>query len=457
MNVSFEQIDAVNATLAVELKREDFVSDVNKEVAAMGVRHPIKGFRPGKAPKSLLMKYYGPSITADVIDRMVGRAVYDYIRENKINVLGEPLPNEDTKVDIMKDEEMTFKYDMGLAPAVEIKLNKRINVPYYNIEVTEQMVDDAIAHDRKRLGTLVDGEVSDKESLLRGSMVELDEQGNDKEGGIKVEHTVISSRYMDSEDEAAKFVGVKVGDTFVFNPHKAYNGNVAELSAMLNIDRSEAGEMKSDYRVTIEEIKVNKEADMNEEFFKGVLGVETEVKDEAAFREAVREMIAKANIPDSNYRFTVDAQRILTDKVGDLPLPEEFLKRFLKYRRAQDDKENTELTDEEAQGMFKQLRWQIIRDQIAQDLEVKVEKEDIDTAAFIFAQQQLSQYGIYNAPEDLIKQQAERYMQDDRARDMIQEHAIDNKFYAAVREAVKVNEKSISVEDFRKLFEKDDK
>ena len=457
MNVSFEQIDAVNATLAVELKREDFVSDVNKEVAAMGVRHPIKGFRPGKAPKSLLMKYYGPSVTADVIDRMVGRAVYDYIRENKINVLGEPLPNEDTKVDIMKDEEMTFKYDMGLAPAVEIKLNKRINVPYYNIEVTEQMVDDAIAHDRKRLGTLVDGEVSDKESLLRGSMVELDEQGNDKEGGIKVEHTVISSRYMDSEDEAAKFVGVKVGDTFVFNPHKAYNGNVAELSAMLNIDRSEAGEMKSDYRVTIEEIKVNKEAEMNEEFFKGVLGVETEVKDEAAFREAVREMIAKANIPDSNYRFTVDAQRILTDKVGDLPLPEEFLKRFLKYRRAQDDKENTELTDEEAQGMFKQLRWQIIRDQIAQDLEVKVEKEDIDTAAFIFAQQQLSQYGIYNAPEDLIKQQAERYMQDDRARDMIQEHAIDNKFYAAVREAVKVNEKSISVEDFRKLFEKDDK
>ena len=457
MNVNFEQIDAVNGLLTVDLKREDFANDVNKEVAQMGVRHPLKGFRPGKAPKNLLMKFYGPSVTADVIDRKVGKAVYDYIRENKLQVLGEPLPNEDTKVDIMNDEEMAFKYDLGLAPAIELKLNKRINVPYYNIEVTDQMVDDAIAHDRKRLGTLVDGEVSDKESMLRGSMIELDEQGNDKEDGIKVERTVISPRYMADEEEAAKFVGVKVGDTFVFNPHKAYNGNVAELSAMLNIDRSEAGEMKSDYRVTIEEIKVNKEADMNEEFFKGVLGVETEVKDEAAFREAVREMIAKANIPDSNYRFTVDAQRILTDKVGDLPLPEEFLKRFLKYRRAQDDKENTELTDEEAQGMFKQLRWQIIRDQIAQDLEVKVEKEDIDTAAFIFAQQQLSQYGIYNAPEDLIKQQAERYMQDDRARDMIQEHAIDNKFYAAVREAVKVNEKSISVEDFRKLFEKDDK
>ena len=456
MNVNFEQIDAVNGMLTVELKREDFAADVNKEVAQMGVRHPLKGFRPGKAPKSLLMKFYGPSVTADVVDRMVGRAVYDYIRENKLQILGEPLPNEDTKVDIMKDEEMTFKYDLGMAPAIELKLNKRINVPYYNIEVTDQMIDDAIAHDRKRLGTLVDGEESDKESMLRGSMAELDEQGNDKENGIKVERTVISPRYMADDDEAAKFVGVKVGDTFTFNPHKAYNGNTAELSGLLNVDRADA-DVKSDFRITIEEIKVNKDAEMNEEFFKGVLGTETDVKDEAAFREAMRDMIAKANIPESNYRFTVDAQRILTDKAGEMPLPEEFLKRFLKLRREQDEKQNVEVTDEEAQNMFKQLRWQLVKDHLAQALEIKVEKEDIDTAAFIFAQQQLSQYGIYNAPEDLIKQQAERFMQDDRSRDAIQEHALDNKFYAAVKEAVKVNEKSISVEDFRKLYEKDEK
>ena len=457
MNVSLEQIDAVNAIVTVDIKREDFAADVAKEVAKMGVRHPLKGFRPGKAPKSLLMKFYGPSVTADVVDRMVGKALYDHIRENNLHVLGEPLPNEDTKVDIMNDEEMAFKFDLGLAPAIELKLNKRINVPYYNIEVTDQMVDDAIAHDRKRLGTLVDGEVSDKESMLRGSMIELDEQGNDKENGIKVERTVISARYMNDEDEAAKFVGVKVGDTFVFNPYKAYDGNAAELQGLLNVDRNVAAEMKSDFRVTIEEIKVNQEAEMNEEFFKGVLGTETEVKDEAAFREAVRVMIQRANVPESNYRFTVDAQRILTEKAGEMPLPEEFLKRFLKLRREQDEKQNVEVTDEEAQNMFKQLRWQLVKDHLAQALEIKVEKEDIDTAAFIFAQQQLSQYGIYNAPEDLIKQQAERFMQDDRARDAIQEHALDNKFYAAVKEAVKVNEKSISVEDFRKLYEKDEK
>ncbi len=457
MNVSFEQIDAVNGKLTVDIKREDFASDVNKEVAAMGVRHPLKGFRPGKAPKSLLMKFYGPSVTADVVDRIVGKAVYDYIRENKLHVLGEPLPNEDTKVDIMNDEEMSFKYDLGLSPAIELKLNKRINVPYYNIEVTDQMVDDAIAHDRKRLGTLVDGEVSDKESMLRGSLIQLDEQGNDMADGIKVEHTVISPRYVSNEEEAAKFVGVKVGDTFVFNPHKAYEGNVAELSALLNVDRNLAGDVKSDFRVTIEEIKVNQEAEMNEEFYKGVLGVETDVKDEVAFREAMRGLIAQANVPESNYRFTVDAQRVLTEKAGELLLPEEFLKRFLKVRREQDGKENTEVTDEEAKSMFDQLRWQLVKDHVAQELDVKVEKEDIDTAAFIFAQQQLSQYGIYNAPEDLVKQQAERYMQDERAFEMIQEHAIDNKFYAAVREAVKVNEKTVSVEEFRKLFEKEEK
>ena len=456
MNVSFDQIDAVNAVVTVDIKREDFAADVDKEVAKMGVKHPLKGFRPGKAPKALLMKFYGPSVTADVVDRMVGRALYEHIRENNLHVLGEPLPNEETKVDLMNDDEMAFKFDLGLAPAIELKLNKRINVPYYNIEVTDQMVDDAIAHDRKRLGTLVDGEVSDKESMLRGSMVELDENGNDKEDGIKVERTVISPRYMVDDDEAAKFVGVKVGDTFVFNPHKANNGNIAELAAMLNVDRNDA-DVKSDFRVTIEEIKVNKEAEMNEEFYKGVLGTDTEVKDEAAFREAVREMIGHANVPESNYRFTVDAQRVLTEKAGELPLPEEFLKRFLKVRREQEEKENTEVTDEEAQGMFKQLRWQLVKDHIAQELGIKVEKEDIDNAAFVFAQQQLSQYGIYNAPEDLIRQQAERFMQDDRTREMIQEHAIDNKFYAAVKEAVKVNEKTVSVEDFRKLYEDDEK
>jgi len=454
MNVSFEQIDAVNGLLTVDIKREDFAADVNKEVAKMGVRHPLKGFRPGKAPKNLLMKFYGPSVTADVVDRMVGRAMYDYIRENKLQVLGEPLPNESTKVDLMNDEEMSFKFDLGMAPAIELKLNKRINVPYYNIEVTDQMVDDAIAHDRKRLGTLVDGEVSDKESMLRGSMIELDEQGNDKEDGIKVERTVISPRYLADDDEAAKFVGVKVGDTFVFNPHKANNGNIAELAALLNVDRKDA-DVKSDFRITIEEVKVNQEAEMNEEFFKNVLGTETEVKDEAAFREAVRELIKQANVPESNYRFTVDAQRILTEKAGELQLPEEFLKRFLKLRREQDNKENPEVTDEEAQNMFKQLRWQLVKDHLAQELGIQVEKEDIDAAAMIFAQQQLSQYGIYNAPEDIIKQQAERFMQDDRTREMVQEHAIDNKFYAAVKEAVKVNEKEISVEDFRKLYEED--
>ena len=457
MNVSFEQIDAVNGIITVDIKREDFAADVAKDVAQMGVRHPLKGFRPGKAPKSLLMKFYGPSVTADVVDRMVSKALYEHIRENDLHVLGEPLPNTDTKVDVMNDEEMAFKFDLGLAPAIELKLNKRINVPYYNIEVTDQMVDDAIAHDRKRLGTLVDGEVSDKESMLRGSMVELDEQGNDKEDGIKVERTVIMARYMENEEEAAKFDGVKVGDTFVFNPHKAYNGNTAELSGMLNVDRNVAGEVKSDFRITIEEIKVNKEAEMNEEFFKGVLGVDTDVKDEAAFREGVRAMIAQANVPECNYRFTVDAKRILTEKAGEMPLPEEFLKRLLKLRREEDEKENTEVTDEEAKQMFDQLRWQLVKDHLAHELDIKIDKEDIDAAAFIFAQQQLSQYGIYNAPEDLVKQQAERYMQDDRARDMIHEHAFDNKFYAAVREAVKVNEKTISVEEFRKLYEAEEK
>jgi len=456
MNASFEQTDAVNGVITVEIKREDFENDVKKEVKTMGVRRPIKGFRPGHAPASLLMKYYGPYATSQVVDRMVSRALAQHISDNKLHVLGEPLLNEDTKVDLMDQskDEFTFKFDVGLRPEFEIKLNKRINVPYYNIEVTDAMVDEAIAHDRKRLGKLVDGETATEDAMLRGSLAELDADGNEKEDGIKVERTVISPSYFVNKDEAAKFNGVKVGDKVVYNPHAATNGNVADLSSMLNVDRNDAANIKSDFAFTVIEIKVNEDAELNQEFFDNLMGKD-KVHNEQELRDEVRKQLGIAYTPDSNRRFTVDAERALLKAAGEMPLPEEFLKRFVKMNREENDKH--EPTDEEYQVMFKDLRWQLVRDNLLEQLNITVNDEEVEQVAMAYAQQQMASYGMYQVPEEYLKNYAKRILEDDRSRESCHMSALDNKLFAAVKEAVKVNEKTITAEDFNKLYEDDAK
>jgi len=456
MNANFEQIDAVNGVITVDIKREDFATDVKKKVAEMGRLHPIKGFRPGHAPAALLAKHYGPGVTARVVDDKVNDALLKCIKDNDLRVLGEPMLDEQTNVDLMDAEkdEFTFKFDVGMAPAIELKLNKRINIPYYLIEVTDKMVDDAIDYDRKRLGKLVDGEQSDKESMLRGSLTELDEQGNAKEDGIKVERTVISPRYLTDEEQSARFVGVKVGDNVVFNPHTASGGSVAELSSMLNVDRDEAANIKSDFSFKVEEIKVNELAEMNQEFFDGVLGKDV-AHNEEELREGVRKHIAALQIPESNHRFTVDTERVLLRAAGEMPLPEALLTRFVKRNRAEEDKPAP--TDEELQEMFKQLRWQLLRDHFIKELGITASEDDVHNTAKAIAQQQLTQYGMYNLPDEYLEQYAQRILEDRQNRQMCYDTATDQKFFAAVKETVKINEKTVTAEEFGKLYQDDAK
>jgi len=456
MNANFERIDAVNGKITVDIKREDFASDVKKRVAEMGKTHPIKGFRPGHAPASLLNKYYGPGVTARVVDNKVNDALIDCIKANDLNVLGEPMLEEGTNVDLMdaSKDEFTFNFEVGMAPEITLKLNKRIQVPFYLIEVSDQMVNDAIEHDRKRLGKLVDGEKSDMESMLRGSMAELDEQGNVKEDGVKVERTVISPRYVADKEEAARFEGLKVGDTVKFNPHKAYEGNVAELSSMLNVDRDVAAEMKSDFNFTVEEIKVNELAEMNQEFFDGVLGKDV-AHNEEELREGVRKAIAQMELPESNHRFTVDAQRVLLRSAGDLELPEALLTRLVNRNRAEENK--PELTEDEKKSMFKSLRWQLIRDHFIREMGITASEDDVHNTAMAIAQQQMTQYGMYNLPKEYLENYANRILEDPKNHQMCYDTALDQKFFAMLKETVKVNEKTVTSEEFGKLYENDEK
>ena len=452
MNVTLDKIDNVNGILTISFQEEDYQNDVKKGLAEIGQKRPLKGFRPGHVPAGLLKKMFGTEVLANVVDRKVSRAMSDYIVSNKVDVLGEPMLSKDTKVDFNKDKDFTFKFELGLAPEFDVKLDKRVKVPYYNIEVSQEMIDKQNDSYKKRFGKQVPGEVAAEDSLLKGSLVELNEDGSVKENGIAVEKTIISPQYLKDEDEKKKFVGKKVNEEVVYNPFKAANGNLTELAAILNVDKDQA-EVKSDFKLQINEILVNQEAEINQEFFDNVLGKDA-AKNEKEYFEKLKEMIANQLKNDSNYRFTIDTERILRKKVGELELPDEFLKRFLLTRGENVDEKKIE---EDYPNTKSQIQWQLIKEKVARNLEVKVEEEDRLRLARFFAAQQFAQYGMTNIPDDVIDKYAKEIMENKNYADDIQNRAFEDKVFAAIKEAVPIEEKSVTVEEFNKLFESDKK
>ncbi|MDY6412903.1 MAG: trigger factor [Bacteroidales bacterium] len=453
MNVTLDKNGNVSGVLTISLVEEDYQAEVKKQLAELGRRRPIKGFRPGHVPAGLLKKYYGGQVTAEVVDQVVSRELTNYIRENNIDLLGEPMLSPDTKVDMVNEKDFSFKFDLGFAPEFELKLDKRVKVPYYNIEVSQEMIDNQNDAFKKRFGTQVAGEVADEDALLRGSMVELAEDGTAKEDGIKVERTIVSPKYLKDDDEKAKFVGKKVGDELVFNPSKGAGGNVTELAAMLNIDKDQAADVKSDFNFKVEEILVNKDAEMGQELFDSVLGKDV-VKTEKEYFEKVKEMLAGQLKNDSNYRFTLDAEQVLKKKVGDLEMPDEFLKRYLVSINKDADQAKIE---EEYPRTREEIVWQLIKEKVARTYDVKIEQDDLMRLARIYASQQFAQYGMGNLPDDMLDRYAGELLENKDYSREISRRAFEDKVFATIRDNVSLNEKTVTVEEFNKLFEKDKK
>lgn len=453
MNVTLDKNGNVSGVLTISLVEEDYQAEVKKQLAELGRRRPIKGFRPGHVPAGLLKKYYGGQVTAEVVDQVVSRELTNYIRENNIDLLGEPMLSPDTKVDMVNEKDFSFKFDLGFAPEFELKLDKRVKVPYYNIEVSQEMIDNQNDAFKKRFGTQVAGEVADEDALLRGSMVELAEDGTAKEDGIKVERTIVSPKYLKDDDEKAKFVGKKVGDELVFNPGKGADGNVTELAAMLNIDKDQATDVKSDFNFKVEEILVNKDAEMGQELFDSVLGKGV-VKTEEEYFEKVKEMLAGQLKNDSNYRFTLDAEQVLKKKVGDLEMPDDFLKRYLVSINKDADQAKIE---EEYPRTREEIVWQLIKEKVARTYDVKIEQDDLMRLARIYASQQFAQYGMGNLPDDMLDRYAGELLENKDYSREISRRAFEDKVFATIRDNVSLNEKTVTVEEFNKLFEKDKK
>lgn len=446
MKIEYSKIDDVNGVITMVVEENDYAENVKKQLKELGKKHSEPGFRPGHVPAGLLEKKYGKYARQEAINETVGEALYNYIKEEKLPVLGNPMPDKENHVG--EEKEFVLKFNVGLAPEFDVKVDKDVKIPYYNIKVSDEMIDRQDEALRRRFGKQVPGEEVDATALVKGVMTELNEDGTVKEGGIVVENGIVSPQYFKTEEQRALFMGKKLGDEVVFNPAATCDANPTEMSSMLNIDKNDVDAHKGDFRFDIKEIIVLKPAELGEEYFKEVFGAD-KVKDEKEYRDAVKDMIQASLKGDQNYRFTIDAKNVIMAEVGDLQLPDAMLKDFL---ISQNENLNAENIDAEYDAIRADLLWDLEKDKVGQKLGVKVEQEDLMNTARLLARQQFAQYGMASVPDDAIDRYANEILKDEKAAQQVARQTADMKLFAAIRDAVTLDEKEVSVDEFNALF-----
>ncbi len=455
MDVKFQKTDDVKARLAVSITEADYKDKVTAELKKIGQTHALPGFRKGHVPMGELQRRFGEAVASDVINDLVYRAVTEYLRDNKIDILGEPMPVEIKPLDLKKQKDYTFEYDLALAPEVNIKIDKDLKVPYYTIKVSDEMIAQDDANLRKRFGAQVPGEEFEKDALVKGVMMQLDEDGNvsTKEGAIQVTAAIVAPFTFKSPEEAAKFEGKKVGDKVIFNPWKTCDGNPGEMASMLNLDKEIAKDVKSDFELAISEIIVVKPAELNEDFYKNVFGPD-KVHNEEEYREALKQGIAARLAGNSEMLFRRDAQNLLMKEYGELPLAEDLLKEWVVRRNP--EQFSAENVDEEFKAMLPSLCWQIISDRIATELDVKLEEKDILQYAMYVARQQFAQYGMNNLSDDIVENYAKNLLEDKNFRSRAIGQAGDAKLFEAIKNAVTLENHEVTLDEFTKLISAED-
>ncbi|MCW0483644.1 trigger factor [Gaoshiqia sediminis] len=450
MNITKENINELNAIITVKIEKNDYEATVNEVLKDYRKKANMPGFRPGKVPAGLVKKMYGKAILADEVNKMLSHNLSKYIVDEKLNLLGEPLPNEEKqpKIDWDTTEDFEFVFDIAVAPEIEVKLDKRKKFTYYNILVDDEMVNKQVENYTGRFGENENADEATEKSTLRGDFVQLDVDGNELEDGIKAEKVIIAVDLMKDEAVKNEMIGKKAGDSVIFDPVKVYESK-HEVGHMLNISHEEAENIDGEFKFTISEIMNFKNAEINEELFKKAFGEDTDIKTEEEFRNKLKAELAENFNYSSDYKFAIDSRDSLVEKV-DMELPVEFLKRWLKAT-------NEELTDEQIEADFdnfmKDLRWQLIKSVLVKDNGIEVNDEDVKQLAKKVAAMQFSQYGMFNVPDEHLENYAGHILQNEEEKRRLFTKVQEDKILEVIKSKVTLDEKEISQEEFNKLLE----
>ena len=451
MKITFDCADKINGLLTMTVEPADYQEQVEKTLKSYRKKAQVPGFRPGMVPMGMIKKQYGTAVKVDEVNKLMGEKLYEYIRENKILMLGEPLPNEEKQVpqDFEKDGELTFVFDIAVAPEFKAELTGRDKVDYYTITVDDKLIDQQVEMYASQGGEFVKAEVFSGNDTITGDLRELDKKGNTKEGGITTEGGMVMPAYIKADDQKKLFEGAKVGDIITFNPKKAYPDNDAEVAALLKVDKEQVKDLKADFSYQITEIRHFQPAEVNQALFDRVFGEGT-VKDEKAFREKIAETLKAQLASNSDYKFMLDVRAHMEKKVGKLEFPEALLKRVM-LQNNQD--KGADYVEKNFEGSIKELKWHLIKEQIVAAQGIKVEDADLKAVAKEAIRQQFAQYGMSNVPEDVLENYAAEQLKKRENLDNFVDRAVDVKLTEALKKVVKLNEKEVSLDDFNKLMQ----
>ncbi len=451
MDIKFDKVGNVSGELTISMVKADYEAQVTKSLKDFSHKAQMPGFRPGKVPMSLVKKMYGTSAKAEEVNKLLESTLFNYIKENKINMLGEPLSSEKQEAqDIEKQDDFTFIFDIALAPEFKAELTKDDTVDYYDIEVSEDMISKQLGALQQQAGHPEEVEAYESNDILRGTLAELDENGQPKEGGLVIETASLMPKYFKSDDEKAKFEGSKKNDVVTFSPSAAYEGNEAELSALLKVDKEKVADYAGNFSYQIDSISRFVPAELNEEFFEKVFGKDAEVKSEEDARAKVKETIQNLQVNDSDYKFLLDVRAYMDSKVGNLEFPEDLLKKIMKANNKDKDEKFVEDNFEKS---IVELKWHLIKEQLVEANNVKVDDKDVKSAAVQAARFQFAQYGMTNIPDEYLENYAQEMLKNREQVNGLVERCIDQKLTEALKEVVTLNHKAISAEDFTKMFD----
>ena len=450
MKITFDCPDKINGVLTMTIEPADYQEKVEKTLKDYRKKAQVPGFRPGQVPMGLVKRQYGTAIKVDEVNRLMGEKLYEYVRENKIQMLGEPLPSDKQQPqDFEKDGDMTFVFDIAVAPEFTVVLSGKDKIAYYTITVDDKLIDQQVQMYASQGGEFVKAEVFSGNDTITGDLRQLDEKGSTLEGGITTESGMIMPAYIKEDKQKKLFDGCKPGDIITFNPKKAYPDNDAEVAALLKVKKEDIADMNSDFSFQVTEIRHFEPAEVNQALFDRVFGEGT-VKDEKAFREKIAEQLKAQFVGSSDYKFMQDVRAHLEKKVGKLEFPETLLKRVM----LQNNKDKgVDYVEQNFEGSIKELAWHLIKEQIVTAQEIKVEDEDVKRVAREAIRAQFAQYGMANVPDDVVENYAEEQLKKRENIDNFVDRAVDLKLTEKLKTVVKLDEKSVTLDEFNKMME----
>jgi trigger factor len=449
MNITKENIDDLNAVLKVKIEKTDYEDKVETVLKDYRKKATIKGFRPGMVPIGLVKKMYGRAVQIDEINKVVTENIQKYIADEKLEILGDPLPkaDEQEKIDFDTQQDFTFSFELGLTPAVELKLSKKNKINQYEIIVDEKMRSEYLENYTRRYGELKKVDQTEEKDVVKGKIEAIDDNGNVIPEGPSVEETSLGIDIIKDKKIKKEFIGKNISDSIDFDLKKAFP-NDTEIAGILHKKKEEVAELGANYRFTVNEISRFYPAEMGKELFDRIFG-EGVVNSEEEFVKKIEEEITVNLKRESDFRLMMDIKNMTMEKT-DFQLPEEFLKRWL---IRVNEKSTVEQIEKEFDSFRKDLKWQLIRNKVAHENDVKISEEELQKEAENITRYQFQQYGLFYAANEQIANYAKETLKREDDAKRIADKILDEKVLLLIKELVKIENKSVTIEEFNKLFE----